>query len=156
MTYLIISAFVITIIALLNHQNISNYLNSRLEKKENDFKKRTGLDLWKLTKLYPETNWLGNEQFTYSYPEFYFDDDFLYVIYSNYVTKHKMANITEVSRTSFFQNDRRIWKIIIQEQDKRAEYKITINQSMTSSNFSNFLDKVNENEKAIVDSEWLI
>lgn len=83
MTYLIISAFVITIIVLLNHQNISNYLESRSEKKENDFKQRTGLDLWKLTKLYPETNLLGNEQFARSYPEFYFDDTFLYVIYSN-------------------------------------------------------------------------
>lgn len=156
MTYLIISAFVITIIVLLNHQNISNYLESRSEKKENDFKQRTGLDLWELTKLYPETNLLGNEQFARSYPEFYFDDTFLYVIYSNYVTKHKIANITEVLRTTFSQNDRRIWKIIIQEPDKRVEYKITINHSITSSNFSNFLDKVNENEKAIIDSEWLL
>lgn len=144
-------------ILLLNAKRLSNYFENQEEKKEIDFKIRTNLDLWKLTKLSPGITMLGSNQFLYTESEFYFDEDFLYLIEINKpIIKHSLSNIIELTRTPYSQNDRRIWKIIINEVGKQTEYKITTNHSLISSNFSNFLDKVNKNSNSVVDSEWLL
>ena len=157
MTFIIISIFVLSIILMLNYQRILQYFENCQEQKEIHFKERTNLDLWKLTKLSPGITWFGSDQFHYTNPEFYFDDDFLYLIeYNNPVIKHKFSNIIEVTRTPYTLNDRRIWKIVINELDNQIVYKITTNHSLTSSNFTTFLDKVNENSDSIVDSDWLL
>ena len=156
MTYLIISFFVILIILMLNSQRISRYFENRREEQESDFKERTNLDLFKLTKLSPGITWFGSDQFHFSNPEFYFDDNFLYIIDYKKVIKHLIANISEVTRTMYSRNDRRIWKIVINESEGQIIYKIVTNQSLTTSNFGNFLDKVNENPNSVVDSEWLL
>jgi hypothetical protein len=156
MTYLIISIFVIVIILMLNSQRISHYFENRQEQQEIDFKERTNLDLWKLTKLSPGITWLGSDQFHFSNPEFYFDNAFLYLIDYNTVIKHTIKSVIEVTRTDYTRNDRRIWKIVINESDSQIVYKIVTNHSLTTSNFGNFLDKVNENPDSVVDSEWLL
>lgn len=156
MTYLIISIFVIVIILMLNSQRISHYFENRQELQEIDFKERTNLDLWKLTKLSPGITWLGSDQFNFSNPEFYFDDAFLYLIDYNTVIKHTIESVIEVTRTDYTRNDRRIWKIVINESESQIVYKIVTNQSLATSNFGNFLDKVNENTDSVVDSEWLL
>lgn len=156
MTILIIATFVIVIILMLNTQGISNYFQIRQEQQEIDFKERTNLDLWKLIKLSPGITWLGSDQFHFSNPEFYFDDVYLYIIDYDKVVKHPIGNIIEVTRTPYTQNDRRIWKIVINESDNQIIYKIVTNQSLTTNNFSLFLDKVNENSDSVVDSEWLV
>lgn len=144
-------------ILLLNAKRISNYFENQEEQKEIDFKKRTNLDLWKLTKLSPGITMFGSDQFHYTESEFYFDEDFLYLIEINKpVIKHALSNIIELTRTPYSQNNRRIWKVIINEPGKQTEYKITTNHSLTSSNFSNFLEKVNKNSNSVVDSEWLL
>ena len=156
MTILIITLFVIVILLMLNTQRISNYLQNRQEQQEIDFKERTNLDLWKLIKLSPGITWLGSDQFHFSNPEFYFDDAYLYLIDYNKVVKHPIGNIIEVTRTPYSQNDRRIWKIVINEPKSQIIYKIVTNQSLTTNNFSIFLDKVKENSDSVVDSEWLV
>ena len=156
MTILIITLFVIFILLMLNTQRISNYLQNRQEQQEIDFKERTNLDLWKLIKLSPGITWLGSDQFHFSNPEFYFDDAYLYLIDYNKVVKHPIGNIIEVTRTPYSQNDRRIWKIVINEPKSQIIYKIVTNQSLTTNNFSLFLDKVKENSDSVVDSEWLV
>ena len=156
MTYLIISVFVILLILMSNSRRISNYFESRRRKQESDFKERTNLDLWKLTKLSPGITWFGPDEFQFCNPEFYFDENFLYVIENDKVIKHSIGNISEVTRTLYTRNDRRIWKIVINELSGQIEYKIVTNQSLTTSNFSFFLDKVNENPNSVVDSEWLL
>ena len=156
MTILIITLFVIVILLMLNTQRISNYLQNRQEQQEIDFKERTNLDLWKLIKLSPGITWLGSDQFHFSNPEFYFDDAYLYLIDYNKVVKHPIGNIIEVTRSPYSQNDRRIWKIVINEPKSQIIYKIVTNQSLTTNNFSLFLDKVKENSDSVVDSEWLV
>ena len=156
MTILIITLFVIVILLMLNTQRISNYLQNRQEQQEIDFKERTNLDLWKLIKLSPGITWLGSDQFHFSNPEFYFDDAYLYLIDYNKVVKHPIGNIIEVTRTPYSQNDRRIWKIVINEPKSQIIYKIVTNQSLTTNNFSLFLDKVKENSDSVVDAEWLV
>ena len=156
MTILIITLFVIVILLMLNTQRISNYLQNRQEQQEIDFKERTNLDLWKLIKLSPGITWLGSDQFHFSNPEFYFDDAYLYLIDYNKVVKHPIGNIIEVTRTPYSQNDRRIWKIVINEPKSQIIYKIVTNQSLTTNNFSLFLDKVKENSDSVVDSEWIV
>lgn len=156
MTYVILSIFVIIIILILNSQRISRYFESREEQQEIDFKERTNLDLWKLTKISPGITWFGPDQVQYTNPEFYFDDDCFYIINYDKVMKHDIGNIVEVTRTSYSKNDNRIWKIVVQESENKIVYKIMTNHSLTTSNFSNFLDKVNENPDSVVDSEWLL
>ena len=156
MTILIITLFVIVILLMLNTQRISNYLQNRQEQQEIDFKERTNLDLWKLIKLSPGITWLGSDQFHFSNPEFYFDDAYLYLIDYNKVVKHPIGNIIEVTRTPYSQNDRRIWQIVINEPKSHIIYKIVTNQSLTTNNFSLFLDNVKENSDSVVDSEWLV
>lgn len=80
----------------------------------------------------------------------------MYLIDYDKVVKHSIGNIIEVTRTPYSQNDRRIWKIVINESDNQIIYKIVTNQSLTTNNFSLFLDKVNENSNSVVDSEWLV
>ena len=156
MTILIITLFVIVILLMLNTQRISNYLQNRQEQQEIDFKERTNLDLWKLIKLSPGITWLGSDQFHFSNPEFYFDDAYLYLIDYKEVVKRPIGNISEVTRTPYSQDDRRIWKIVINEPKSQIIYKIVTNQSLTTNNFSLFLDKVKENSDSVVDSEWLV
>lgn len=156
MVYFILVILVMVIILMLNSQHIYRYFDNVQEHKELDFKKRTNLDLYKLTKISPGVTWFGSRPYLYSYPEFYFDNDFLYRINYDQVTKHSIHDITEVSRTAYTINDRRIWRILINESGNQIEYKIATNQSLMTDNFSSFLDKVNQNENAIVDSEWLL
>ncbi|NRT17184.1 hypothetical protein HNP99_003563 [Flavobacterium sp. 28A] len=85
--------------------------------------------------------------------EFYYDKEYLYVINTkNQVVKHKISEITEVSKTSIIINDRRVWKIIINE---KIIYKLTNNDTLSNNNFNYFLDKVNENINSTIDSNWL-
>jgi|GEM_PF-1677826 len=156
MTYVILSIFAIIIILILNSQRISRYFESSQEQQEIDFKERTNLDLWKLTKISLGITWFGPDHVQYTNPEFYFDDDFFYIINYDKVIKHDIGNIVEVTRTSYSKNDKRIWKIVVQESGNKTVYKIMTNHSLTTSNFSNFLDKVNENPDSVVDSEWLL
>ncbi|WP_170141403.1 hypothetical protein [Flavobacterium aquicola] len=52
-------------------------------------------------------------------------------------------------------NDRRVWKIVINKEDDKIIYKLTTNDTLSNNNFNYFLDKVNENDNSIVDSDWL-
>jgi hypothetical protein len=157
MAIIFISILLIIVLLLLNSKRISGYFQNLEEQKEIDFKKRTNLDLWKLTKISPGITMFGSNQFFYTKSEFYFDEDFLYIIEINKpVIKHTISNIIEVTRTPYSLNNRRIWKIIVNESGNQIEYKITTNHSLTTNNFSNFLDKVNENNDSVVDSEWLL
>lgn len=157
MTVIFVLILLLICILLFNTKRISNYFENQEEQKEIDFKKRTNLDLWKLTKLSPGITMLGSDQFHYTESEFYFDNTFLYLIEINKpVIKFALSNIIELTRTPYTHNNRRIWKIIINEPNKQIEYKITTNHSLTSSNLTTFLDKVNENSNSVVDSEWLL
>jgi len=156
MSYFIISIFVITILLMLNWKRISIFFENQLEQQEIDFKERTNLDLWKLTKISPGITWVGIDQFQFSNPEFYFDEEFLYIIDHTKVIKHTIKNIMAVKRTIYTRNDRRIWEIVINENDNNIVYKIATNNSLTTANFGKFLDKVNENPDSVVDSKWLL
>lgn len=156
MSYFIISIFVITILLMLNWKRISTFFENQLEQQEIDFKERTNLDLWKLTKISPGITWVGIDQFQFSNPEFYFDEEFLYIIDHTKVIKHNIKNIMAVKRTIYTRNDRRIWEIVINENDNNIVNKIATNNSLTTANFGKFLDKVNENPDSVVDSEWLL
>jgi hypothetical protein len=52
-------------------------------------------------------------------------------------------------------NDRRIWKIVINNVDDKIIYKLSNNDTLSNNNFNLFLDKVNANSNSIVDPNWL-
>ncbi|PWA05125.1 hypothetical protein [Flavobacterium laiguense] len=150
--------FILLLITLLvfNIKRIFNYIENYKEQKEIDFKKRTNLDLWKLTKISGGIFMFGLDKYFVNKSDFYFDDKNLYLInYNKPVIKHSISDIIEVSKTSISLNDRKVWKIIINDLNEKKVYKITTNDSLSNSNFSMFLDKVNENSNSIVDSNLL-
>jgi hypothetical protein len=150
--------FILLLITLLvfNIKRIFNYIENYKEQKEIDFKKRTNLDLWKLTKISGGIFMFGLDKYFVNKSDFYFDDKNLYLInYNKPVIKHSISDIIEVSKTAISLNDRKVWKIIINDLNEKIVYKITTNDSLSNSNFSMFLDKVNENSNSIVDSNFL-
>jgi hypothetical protein len=87
--------------------------------------------------------------------EFYYDKQCLYVVNTkNQVAKHRICDIVEV-KTSIMINDRRIWKIVINNVDDKIIYKLSNNDTLSNNNFNLFLDKVNANSNSIVDPNWL-
>jgi hypothetical protein len=150
--------FILSLITFLvfNIKRIFNYIENLKEQREVDFKKRTNLDLWKLTKISKGVFMFGLDKYFVNKSDFYFDDKNLYLInYNKPVIKHSISDIIEVTKTSISLNDRMVWKIIVNDFNAKKVYKITTNDSFSNSNFNIFLDKVNKNSNSIVDSNWL-
>lgn len=142
----------IVIIILLSYKKIQSWFEYFREQSAIDFKKRTNLDLYTLTRLSapPPFMW-GLEKVLFRKPVFYFDADNLYIIKSNdSVIKYPLSTITEAKRTNIMINDRRVWKIIIDISGKQIIYKIR-----NYRNFDLFLEKVKENPNAIVDDQYI-
>ena len=120
------------------------------------FKRRTNLDLTKLTKISNGHFFFGLAEYLRAKSEFYYNEKYLYVISTkNQVAKHRISNIVEVSKTSTMINDRRIWEIVINNVDDKVTYKLSTNDTLSNNNFNLFLDKVNANSNSIVDTNWL-
>ncbi|MNE89901.1 hypothetical protein D3C80_1873600 [compost metagenome] len=81
----------------------------------------------------------------------YFDDTNLYITKSSDpVIKYPISTIIELRKTNVMVNDRRVWKIIINDAGKQIIYKFRV-----YSNFNLFLEKVSENPNAIVDERYI-
>ncbi|WP_428223862.1 hypothetical protein [Flavobacterium sp.] len=125
-------------------------------KKEEEFKQNTGLNLWELTDI--EAHIASNtiETFVYSRDKAYFDDSNLYIIAdSTVLASYELNSIKELTRTSYISNDKRIWKLVIDDTYKKQEFKLIPFKNLTTVNFSLFLDKVAENEDSLVNSEFI-
>ncbi|MCC9074064.1 hypothetical protein LNQ49_20975 [Flavobacterium sp. F-65] len=140
--------FTLIIILLLSYKKIQSVNEYFTKLREIDFKKRTNLDLWKLTRISAPAPFLfGLEKYIETNSVFYFDKDNLYIIkYDKPVIKHSLSTISEVIKTHLNINERRIWKIIVYESGKQIIYKIKDEYW----NFELFLDKINENPNSIV------
>jgi hypothetical protein len=132
------------------------YFKNYNEIEESHFKKRTKLELSKLTKISNGHFFFGLAEYLRAKSEFYYDNEYLYVINTkNQVAKHSISDIIEVSKTSIMINDRRLWKIVINNVGEKTIYKLTSNDTLSNNNFNLFLDKVNANSNSIVDANWL-
>ena len=112
-----------------------------------------------MTKISNGHFFFGLSEYLRAKSEFYYDKEYLYVISTkNQVIKHRISDIIEVGKTSIMINDRRIWKIVINnvdDVDDKIIYKLSTNDTLSNNNFNFFLDKVNENSNSIVDANWL-
>ncbi|REH00917.1 hypothetical protein C8P67_102169 [Flavobacterium aquicola] len=148
--------FLLIFLFVYNIKKIFYYIKNYNEIEEAHFKKRTNLDLTKLTKISNGRFFFGLAEYLRVKSEFYYDEKYLYVINTkNQVNKHCISNIIEITKTSIMINDRRVWKIVINKEDDKIIYKLTTNDTLSNNNFNYFLDKVNENDNSIVDSDWL-
>ena len=114
------------------------------------------MNLWELTDI--EAHIASNtiETFVYSRDKAYFDDSNLYIIAdSTVLASYELNSIKELTRTSYISNDKRIWKLVIDDTYKKQEFKLIPFKNLTTVNFSLFLDKVAENEDSLVNSEFL-
>ncbi|KFF05837.1 hypothetical protein [Flavobacterium reichenbachii] len=147
---LIFLAFIIVL--LFNHKKIQSWIDYFIELRAIEFKKRTNLDLHTLTRLSAPTTFMwGLEKFLFNISVYYFDDNNLYVIKSKSpVVQHAISTITEMRKTNVMINERRVWKIIIDDSGKRFTYKIR-----SYRNFNLFLEMVSQNPNAIVDERYL-
>src|SRR6218665_2218999 len=148
----IIVVLSLLVLAVLNYKRILSFINHIQEKRANEFKKRTNLDLNTLTRISarPVMILYGLEYFFLNRSVFYFDENYLYKITrKDPVVKRKLSNITEVRRTLVMINKRRVWKIIINESGQLTEYKLRSNYG----DFDLFSEKIKENPNAIVDDK---
>lgn len=149
----IIILLAVIIILLLNYKRILSYIEYIKEQKAIEFKKRTNLNLDDLYKLSAPSTFLlfGLENNIFQKPVLYFDENNLYCITSNLpVVQHPLSSITEVQRTAVMINKRRVWKIIIKDNDIQKAYKFRVYR-----NLDLFLEKVKENPNSIVDDRYI-
>jgi hypothetical protein len=149
----IVSVFLLLIlILLLCTKRIQSWIEYFKRQRALEFKKRTNLDLYTLTRLSAPAQFIwGLELFLFKRTVFYFDDNNLYITKSNDpVIKYALSTIIEVKRTNVMINDRRVWKIIIDNSGKQIIYKIR-----SYRNFGLFLEKIKENPNAIVDDQYI-
>lgn len=143
----------VLIILLLNYKRILSYIEYIKGQKAIEFKKRTNLNLDDLYKLSAPSTFLffGLENNIFQKPVLYFDENNLYCITSNLpVVQHPISSITEVQRTAVMINKRRVWKIIIKDNDIQKAYKFRVYR-----NLDLFLEKVKENPNSIVDDRYI-
>ena len=142
----------IVLIFLLSYRKILSLIEYFNKQRAIDFKKRTHLDLYTLTRLSAPGQFMWRlETFLFKRTVFYFDDNNLYVTKSDDpVIKYPLSTITEVRKTNVMINDRRVWKIIIDDSGKQIIYKIR-----SYHNFSLFLEKVKANPISIVDDQYI-
>jgi hypothetical protein len=159
MIFIKILLFTLIFLLVYNIKRIVYYIKNYNEIEETLFKRRTNLDLTKLTKISNGHFFFGLSEYLRAKSEFYYDKEYLYVISTkNQVIKHRISDIIEVGKTSIMINDRRIWKIVINnvdDVDDKIIYKLSTNDTLSNNNFNFFLDKVNENSNSIVDANWL-
>ncbi|OXG06568.1 hypothetical protein BC749_102481 [Flavobacterium araucananum] len=149
----IIILLAVIIILLLNYKRILSYIKYIKEQKAIEFKKRTNLNLDDLYKLSAPSTFLlfGFENNIFQKPVLYFDENNLYCITSNLpVVQHPLSSITEVQRTAVMINKRRVWKIIIKDNNIQKAYKFRVYR-----NLDLFLEKVKENPNSIVDDRYI-
>ena len=150
--YIVLFLLLLIVIALLNYKKIQLFIDYIREQIAIDFKKRTNLDLYTLTRLSaPKPFMWGLERFLFKSPVLYFDNNYLYITKSSDpVIKYLISTIVELRKTNVMINDVRVWKIIINDAGKQIHYKFRIYR-----NFSLFLEKVSENPNAIVDERYV-
>lgn len=142
----------VILILILNYKRILAFIEYYQEQRTIEFKKRTGLDLHSLIRISarPKYFLFGLEMYLFPKPVFYFDKENLYRIQLNEpVIKHDISTIIEVRRTNIVINERRVWKIIINDSGGKISYKVRSNYDK----FDWFLDKIKKNPNAIVDSK---
>ncbi|AWK05300.1 hypothetical protein HYN56_14070 [Flavobacterium crocinum] len=148
----IIVVLALLVLAILNYKRILSFKDYIQEKRANEFKKRTNLDLSTLTRISarPVMILYGLEYFFLNRSVFYFDENYLYKITrKDPVVKHSLSKITEVRRTAVKINERRVWKIIINDAGKLIVYKMRSNYG----SFDLFSERIKENPNAIVDDK---
>ncbi|REG99650.1 hypothetical protein [Flavobacterium aquicola] len=144
----------VIIILILNYKRILSLIEHYQEQRAAKFKRRTGLDLFTLTRISarPKNFLFGLEMYIFPKPVFYFDDNNLYRIkLKEPIIKHALSTINEVRRTSITINERRVWEIIINDSGKQINYRLRSNYDK----FDLFLEKIKENPNAIVDSKYV-
>ena len=147
--YIILAILALVAILLLNYKKIQLFIDFIKEQIAIDFKKRTTLDWYTLNRLSAPKSFIWGLLF--KSPVLYFDDTNLYITKSNDpVIKYSISTIIELRKTNVMINDRRVWKIIINDAGKQIIYKFRV-----YSNFNLFLEKVSENPNAIVDERYI-
>ena len=145
----------LVLILILNYKRILAFINYINEQRAIEFKKRTNLDLHTLTRIsaFPPIILFGLENFVLNRSVFYFDENYLYKITrKDPVVQHRLSDITEVRRTRITINERRVWKIIINDSGNEISYKVRSNYNK----FDLFSEKIKENPNAIVDSKYIL
>jgi len=150
--YIILAFSALIIILILNYKKIQLFIDYIKKQIATDFKKRTNLDWYTLKRLSaPKPFIWGLEKFLFNTSVLYFDDNYLYITKSNDpVIKHALSTITELRRTSVMINDKRIWKITINNTGKQIIYKFGIYR-----NFNLFQEKIRQNPDAIIDERYI-
>ena len=89
----------------------------------------------------------GLEYFFLNRPVFYFDENYFYkVTRKDPAVRHKLSDVIEVRKTNVMINNRRVWKVIIDELGQQTGYRMRSNFG----DFDLFLEKIKENPRNFI------
>ena len=98
----------------------------------------------------------GLEKKFISDDDLFFDNENLYAINNkNQKATFKLTDITEISKTSWEINNRRLWQIKIkQENDKEIVFKFAHNYTIWNKNFLHFHEKIKSINPNVIKTKW--
>ncbi|MNK31569.1 hypothetical protein D3C87_500060 [compost metagenome] len=97
----------------------------------------------------------GLEKKLLSDDEFYFDNENFYAInQENKTAKFDLKNITELSRTDVNINNRTIWQVKINAENKELVFKFAHNYTIWNKSFLNFYNRIKTLNPSVVKSKW--
>lgn len=97
----------------------------------------------------------GLEKKLLSDDEFYFDNENFYAInQDNKTAKFNLKDITELSRTDISLNNRNIWQVKINSENKDLVFKFAHNYTIWNKNFLDFYEKIKSLNPSAIKSKW--
>lgn len=98
----------------------------------------------------------GLEKKFISDDELFFDEEHFYAVNNkNQKATFKLADITEISKTSLQINNRRLWQVKIkQDNGKEIVFKFAHNYTLWNKNFLDFYEKIKSINPTVVKTKW--
>ena len=97
----------------------------------------------------------GLEKKLLSDDEFYFDNANFYAINrQGQAATFRLENITELSRTGVNINNRSIWQVKINAENKELVFKFAHNYTLWNKSFRDFYDKIKTLNPSAIKSKW--
>lgn len=97
----------------------------------------------------------GLEKKLLSDDEFYYDNENFYAInQDNKTAKFNLKDITELGRTGVNINNRNIWQVKINDENKELVFKFAHNYTLWNKSFFDFYEKVKTLNPSSIKSKW--
>lgn len=148
---IVISSFVVAF--LIGREVYKKYFLDFKPKRQNiNYNNSSSNDLIKIS---TKPFLFGLEKKLLSDDEFYFDNENFYAInQENKTAKFDLKDITELSRTDVNINNRTIWQVKINAENKELVFKFAHNYTIWNKSFLDFYNRIKTLNPSAIKSKW--